>query len=97
MLWTRRFYDRYDYYQELINEAVVYFIMVAFLLFTNLSIDNQRKDEIGWILVFLVSLNIAQILISQIYITVKDLLRRNKIKKREKKEVERVEQRIKNR
>lgn len=59
MLWTRRFYERYDYYQELINEAVVYLIMVAFLIFTNLSIDNQRKDEIGWLLVFLISLNIA--------------------------------------
>jgi hypothetical protein len=59
MLWTRRYYENYHYYQELINEGVLYIIMVAFLLFTNIAISNDRKDEIAWLVVFLLSLNIA--------------------------------------
>ena len=78
MLWTRRYYENYHYYQELINEGVLYTIMVAFLLFTNTAIPNVRKDEIGWFIMFLLSLNIAQILISQIYMTAVDMLIRRK-------------------
>tara|TARA_B110000285_G_C15048749_1_gene575822 strand:- start:828 stop:1172 length:345 start_codon:yes stop_codon:yes gene_type:complete len=59
MLWTRRYYENYHYYQELINEGVVYIIMVAFLLFTNIAIPNVRRDEIAWLVVLLLSLNIA--------------------------------------
>jgi hypothetical protein len=61
ILWSVRFKDKgliiNTNHQEIVNEVIVYITLVTFLVFTNVSLDIERKENIGWFVIFIISFN----------------------------------------
>ena len=62
MLWSQRYKTFAQFRQEVINEAIVYIMLICFLVFTNVALDSTRKDNLGWLVIGLVATNVVQIL-----------------------------------
>ena len=84
MLWSQRYKTFAQFRQEVINEAIVYIMLICFLVFTNVALDSTRKDNLGWLVIGLVATNVFQILAStareQLYIIQEKAAAEKKVK-----------------
>jgi hypothetical protein len=56
------------------NEAVIYLTLLIFLIFTNIDLDKERKNEMGWVVIIAIGGNVFIILCTAFYFMVLELI-----------------------
>lgn len=74
MLDRVRFIKVDQYYSEIMNEAVIYLTLLIFLIFTNVDLDKERKNEMGWVVIIAIGGNVFVILCTAFYFMVLELI-----------------------